>query len=345
MTVNRDKPKGKVFIAGQSDVGKRLDAFVAADMPAHVSRSRIKDIVKQGGIRVNQKICTSPNYRLKEHDTIDLEIPEAEEAVPKPEPIPLDIYFEDNHLLVINKPVGMVVHPSVGHWSGTLVNALLYHCGDSLSGIGGVKRPGIVHRLDKDTSGLLVVAKTEKAHASLTSQFMDHGRTGALERSYKALVWGQLSPTTGKIHTFLGRSTSNRKKRAVVSQDNVDGKEAITHYRVIEGFGSDVEGVSVASLVECKLETGRTHQIRIHMSHIGHPLLGDQEYGKHFQTKINTLPDDIRTTLESFKRQALHAAVLGFEHPVSGEIVRFEAPLPNDFSAILTKFENFSLNN
>ncbi len=345
MTVSRDEPKGEVIIAGSDDIGKRLDAFIAAQMPPHVSRSRIKDIIKQGGVAVNNNDCSSPNYRVKEQDAVVLQVPEAEEAIPQPEAIPLDIYFEDGHLLVVNKPAGMVVHPAVGNWTGTLVNALLHHCGVSLSGIGGVKRPGIVHRLDKETSGLLVVAKTAKAHAGLAAQFMDHGRTGTLKRIYRALVWGQFSPVTGNVHTFLGRSSNNRRKRAVVTENHPDGKAAITHYTVLAEHGRDKDGIAVVSLVECRLETGRTHQIRVHMSHIGHPLLGDQEYGKHFQTKENTLPETLQNSLKSFRRQALHAAILGFEHPVTNEILRFEAPIPADFANILSEFENNSLNN
>jgi len=188
MTVNREDPKGKVFIAPAQAIGARIDAFLASQMPEHVSRSRIKEIVKQGGVMVNGTVCVTPNYRLKEDDQIALDIPAPHEAIPEPQDIPLDIAHEDKHLLVVNKPAGMVVHPAIGNWEGTLVNALLHHCGASLPGIGGVRRPGIVHRLDKETSGLLVVAKTEKAHMGLAAQFADHGRTGPLKREYRALV-------------------------------------------------------------------------------------------------------------------------------------------------------------
>lgn len=339
MTVSRDEPKGEAFFADEAAIGARLDAFVAGQMPSHVSRSRIKDIIKQGGVSVNGSPTSSPNYRLKLDDEVSLIIPEPEDPDPEPENIPLDIYFEDDHLLVVNKPAGLVVHPAIGHWSGTLVNGLLHHCGDTLSGIGGVRRPGIVHRLDKDTSGLLVVAKDEKTHAGLTAQFMDHGRTGALERAYLALVWGQLNSFTGSIETYLGRSSNNRKKRAVVKETVPGAKEAITHFTVKAGLGKDDDGQSIVSLVECRLETGRTHQIRVHMSHIGHPLIGDQDYGKHFQTKENTLSDQTRQIVSDFKRQALHAAILGFEHPVTGKIHRFEAPIPEDFDRLLKGFE------
>ena len=336
MSVSGDGEKGKALIATELDVGKRLDSFIALHMPVHVSRTRVKEIIKGEGVTLNGSPCKEPNYRLKLEDDIRIVIPEPEDATPQPQNIPLDIFFEDDHLLVINKPAGMVVHPAVGHWDGTMVNALLYHCGDSLSGIGGVRRPGIVHRLDKDTSGLLVVAKTEKAHAGLTAQFMDHGRTGPLERHYLALVWGRFDKFTGTVETFLGRSSNNRKKRAVVKETFPDAKHAITHFTVKSEHGTDSDGFPIASLVECRLETGRTHQIRVHMSHIGHPLIGDQDYGKHFQTKINTLPDESKELVETFKRQALHATVLGFEHPISGEFIRFEAPIPEDMNALVS---------
>ena len=337
MTVSGDNAKEEVFIVDEDSIGQRLDAYVASHMPDHVSRSRIKAIIKADGVKVNGAVRAEPNLRLKQGDTISLTIPEPEDPTPEPENIPLDIYYEDDHLLVVNKPAGMVVHPAIGNWTGTLVNALLHHCNDSLSGIGGVRRPGIVHRLDKDTSGLLVVAKNEQTHAGLTAQFADHGRTGPLERHYLALVWDRFERMTGRVETFLGRSSNNRMKRAVVSETMPDAKEAITHFTVKQEFGTDPE-VPLASLVECRLETGRTHQIRVHMSHIGHPLVGDQEYGKHFQTKINILPEKSQETVHAFKRQALHAAVLGFEHPVSGEHLRFEAELPADFKELLAAF-------
>ncbi|MEM7289809.1 MAG: RluA family pseudouridine synthase [Pseudomonadota bacterium] len=338
MTDSGAKDKVKELIVGETDAGKRLDAIIASHMPEHVSRSRVKDIIKQAGVKIGASVSFEPNYRLKADETILFEVPDPIEADPKPEDIPLDIAFEDEHLLVLNKPAGMVVHPAAGHWSGTLVNALLHHCGDTLSGIGGVKRPGIVHRLDKDTSGLLVVAKTEKAHAGLTAQFMDHGRSGPLERTYLALVWGRFDRFTGSIDAPLGRSTNNRKKRAVLKESNPEAKHAVTHFTVKQQYGETDAGSPAATLVECRLETGRTHQIRVHMSHIGHPLLGDQDYGKHFQTKEQILPDETRKQVTKFKRQALHAAVLGFEHPITRQHKRFEAPLPDDFQALLAAF-------
>ena len=232
----------------------------------------------------------------------------------------------------------MVVHPAAGNWSGTLVNALLHHCGSSLAGIGGVKRPGIVHRLDKDTSGIMVVAKTDIAHAGLSAQFADHGKTGPLERAYLALVWGALARNTGTIDAPLGRSTHNRMKRAVVKIYGPGSREAVTHYTVKQHLDGSGEGETNVSLVECVLETGRTHQIRVHMAHLGHPLLGDQDYGKHYQTKANVLAPKTKAALLGLNRQALHARLLGFEHPASGEHLRFEAPLPDDLRVVLESF-------
>lgn len=335
MTVKRENPQGEVFLADEAAAGTRLDAFIASGLPDHVSRSRVKDVIKKGGVWVNGLACDSPNYRMKTGDSVSIEIPEPEDAQPKPEQIPLDIYFEDSHLLVINKPPGMVVHPAVGNWNGTLVNALLAHCGDTLSGIGGVRRPGIVHRLDKDTSGLMVVAKTEAAHSGLSAQFKDHGKTGALQRVYLALVWGQISPTSGTVETWLGRSPSNRKKRAVVSERHPDAKHAVTHYQLERTYREPDNNGTALSLVTCRLETGRTHQIRVHMSHIGHPLVGDPDYGKHFATKLQTLGKSIQVLIKAFRRQALHAAVLGFAHPVSGDVLHFEAPPPDDLQILL----------
>ncbi len=327
------------LIAATEDVKKRLDAFVTGAMPSHVSRSRIKALIKQGHVTVNSHPNTEPNYRLKSGDTICLRIPEPDQPVPQPENIPIEVLFEDEHLIVVNKPTGMVVHPAPGNWSGTLVNALLHHCGVSLAGIGGVRRPGIVHRLDKDTSGIMVVAKTDIAHRGLSDQFADHGKSGPLERAYLALVWGALARNTGTIDAPLGRSTHNRLKRSVVEIYGPDSRHAVTHYTVIRHLDGAGEGITNVSLVECHLETGRTHQIRVHMSHIGHPLLGDQDYGKHYQTKVNVLSPKTKTAVENLNRQALHARLLGFAHPVTGEHLRFEAPLPADLETVLNSFK------
>ena len=328
------------FVVDTDSTGLRLDVFLAALMPAHVSRSRVKALILDGHVAIDGAPCTTPNRRLKTDEEVTLRIPEPEDATPLPEAIPLDVLYEDADLIVIVKPAGMVVHPAPGNASGTLVNALLAHCGDSLAGIGGVKRPGIVHRLDKDTSGVMVVAKTERAHASLAAQFADHGRSGPLERSYLALVWGALPRRAGSIEAPLGRSGNDRLKRAVVREAAPDARHAITHYRVLRQFPEREEKrTATVSLVECRLETGRTHQIRVHMAHIGHPLIGDRDYGAHFATKANTLPEGLREAVAAFPRQALHAATLTFAHPVTGEAMRFEAPLPEDFSGLLQLLE------
>ena len=345
MTDNGNEGTMKALEVGDEDAGIRIDAWVASRMPPHVSRTRIKQLIKEGHITLNGEACREPNRRLSGGDTISLQVPEATDAEPEPENIPLDILFEDDHLIVVNKPAGMVVHPAAGNWMGTLVNALLHHCGNSLKGIGGVKRPGIVHRLDKETSGVMVVAKTEEALAGLAAQFADHGRTGPLERAYLAIVWGELPSAKGTIDAPLGRSSANRLKRAVVSESQPDARQAITHYtvvRTLDGNGpmgaKAGDGRANCSLVECRLETGRTHQIRVHMAHIGHPLVGDPEYGAAFQTKANALKETARTVARQMKRQALHAAVLGFAHPVTGETMRFEAPLPEDMQLLLEAF-------
>ena len=311
------------FVVDAADEGQRLDRFLAGHDGA-LSRSRVKSLIKAGHATKDGVKIEAPDYRVKPGECFGLVVPEAEPAMPKPQNIPLNIVFEDAHLIVINKPSGLVVHPAAGNWSGTLVNALLHHCGDSLSGIGGVKRPGIVHRLDKDTSGLMVVAKTDGAHAGLAAQFADHGREGPLERAYRALVWGAPRPPSGLIDAPLSRHVVNRLKRAVAGEG---GKWARTHYRILEIYNSGAMA-QCASLVECRLETGRTHQIRVHMAHIGHPLLGDGLYGAGFASRANRLEGPARAALAQLGRQALHACRLGFEHPVTGEKLSFESDLP-----------------
>jgi 23S rRNA pseudouridine1911/1915/1917 synthase len=256
----------------------------------------------------------------------------------KPEAIALDVIFEDDALIVVNKPAGMVVHPAPGSPDGTLVNALLAHCGDTLSGIGGEKRPGIVHRLDKDTSGIMVVAKTDVAHQGLAEQFAAHGRDGRMQRVYQALVWGTPLPAAGTIDAALARSANNRKKIAVSTKANSEQKgvrHAVTHYR---RTASHADGQ--VSFVECRLETGRTHQIRVHMAHIGHPVLGDALYGSGMKSRSVHLSDATAAALATLNRQALHAAALGFEHPVSGDPHLYEAPLPTDLQLLMDTFNS-----
>ncbi|MBY5867957.1 RluA family pseudouridine synthase [Rhizobium leguminosarum] len=319
----------KVLTADETAEG-RLDAWLTAQVGEEFSRSRIKALIKDGQVFLRGEPVTDPQRKVRTGDSFELTLPEPEDPTPQGEDIPLDILHEDDDVIVISKPSGLVVHPGAGNWTGTLVNALIHHCSDTLSGIGGVRRPGIVHRLDKDTTGVMVVAKNDIAHRHLSLQFADHGRTMSLERAYQAIVWGRPRTLSGTVDAPLGRATGDRTRRAVKRPDSQDADEAITHYQVIERFHEKPDATAFASLVECRLETGRTHQIRVHMAHIGHPLLGDTVYGAGFKTKANLLPEEIRKVVNGFGRQALHAFMLQFEHPRTGEIMHFEVPLPDD---------------
>jgi 23S rRNA pseudouridine1911/1915/1917 synthase len=329
-------------LTADEDASGRLDAWLAGVLTGQISRSRIKDLIVSGAVNLNGVTVREAKRRVTPGDRVELVIPEPVDATPQAEDIPLTILHEDDDLVVLSKPAGLVVHPGAGNWSGTLVNALLHHCGTSLSGIGGVRRPGIVHRLDKDTSGVMVVAKNDLAHGHLAGQFADHGRSGPLQRAYLALVWGQLEPSKGKIDAPLGRAGSDRTRRAVKRPGASDSRHAVTHYTVRSLYGQS--GNADASLVECRLETGRTHQIRVHLAHIGHPLVGDADYGSAFKTKVNTLPADSRAIVSGFERQALHAYLLQFEHPRTHQSMRFEAPLPADMKALLAAFEDLPRN-
>ncbi|MBX9930876.1 MAG: RluA family pseudouridine synthase [Methylobacterium sp.] len=311
----------------------RLDRVLAQALP-EFSRSRLQDLVRAGQVRRDGLAVADPSARVGPGAVLDVNIPPAVAAEPLAEDVDLAIVHEDDDLVVIDKPAGLVVHPAPGHDAGTLVNGLIAHCGESLSGIGGVRRPGIVHRLDKDTSGLLVVAKNDTAHQGLSAQFADHGRTGPLERAYLAFVWGVPEPRIGTIDAPLARSQRNREKIAVVRAGL--GREAITHYRVERVIGS----TTPVSLVRCELETGRTHQIRVHLSHRGHPLLGDAVYGGAFKTKATRLSPGARTIVDGLGRQALHATLLGFAHPRTGEHLQFESPLPPELATLLTALED-----
>lgn len=324
----------KVLIADETAEG-RLDAWLTAQLGDELSRSRVQALIKEGAVLRNGEPATDAKRKVRPSDRFEINMPEPEDPTPQGEDIPLEVLYEDDDLIVISKPAGLVVHPGAGNWTGTLVNALIYHCGDSLSGIGGVRRPGIVHRLDKDTSGVMVVAKNDVAHRHLSAQFADHGRTMPLERAYQAIVWGRPRQLTGTIDAPLGRSTTDRTKRAVQKADREDSDEAITHYAVLERFHELPDATSLASLVECQLETGRTHQIRVHMAHIGHPLLGDTVYGAGFKSKANLFAGGPRDIISRFPRQALHAYLLQFEHPGTGEIMHFEAPLPDDMLELM----------
>ncbi len=309
MTDETPRAERRKVTIEERQAGDRLDRVLAAAWP-DLSRSRLKQLIEAGAVFSGGAKLGDPAMRVKRGQSVMVVIPPAVRAEPKGQAMALPIVYEDAHLIVIDKPAGLVVHPAAGNRDGTLVNALIAHCGDSLRGIGGELRPGIVHRIDKDTTGLIVAAKTEQAHRSLGKQFAAH----AIERVYKALVWGVPRARAGVIEGAIGRSPLNRQKMAVLRGG---GKEARTHYKVMEAFGS------TASLVECRLETGRTHQVRVHMAHIGHPLIGDPVYGR---------PRTIPGLTLGIQRQALHAAVLGFQHPASHKVLRFESVLPEDFT-------------
>ncbi|HEY8214196.1 MAG TPA: RluA family pseudouridine synthase [Methylocystis sp.] len=322
------------FLAAPQHAGARLDRFLAEQpeiVAAHLSRSRIKALIEDGRAAVGGETVRDPAKKLGAGDQVALDVPPPAPAEPQGEDIALDIAYEDAHLLVIDKPAGLVVHPASAHESGTLVNALIAHCGESLSGVGGVKKPGIVHRIDKDTSGLLVVAKTDAAHHGLSRLFADHGRTLHLTREYLAFVWGVPDRAHGMVEAPLGRHSTQREKMAVVPEAR--GREAITHWEKVEDYG-------VASLLRCQLETGRTHQIRVHLAHIGHPLIGDKTYGAGFKTKVAKLTPHAREAVEHLGRQALHAATLGFEHPITGEEMLFESELPEDLAKLREALES-----
>ncbi len=308
----------------------RMDRFLAGAGDG-LSRTRIKALVESGHVTIDGKAATDAGAKVRAGQTVEIHVPEPVAATPTGEDIPLNVVFEDDHLIVINKPAGLVVHPAAGHETGTLVNALIAHCGDSLSGVGGVKRPGIVHRLDKDTSGLLVVAKTDAAHQGLSALFADHGRELSLTREYVAFVWGTPDRPAGAVDAPIGRHPWHREKQAIVS-DEKKGRFAITHFSVEKVYKH--AGKAIASRVRCHLETGRTHQIRVHMAHLGCPVVGDPLYGQGFKTKIALLPEGARALVEGLHRQALHAASLGFEHPATGEELMFESELPPELAAL-----------
>lgn len=296
-------------------LGWRLDRALATLIPT-VSRERLKALVSSGAVSSGDVLTRDPATKVKPGTHYAVQIPTPRPAHNEPQDIALEIVFEDDHLLVVDKPAGMVVHPAAGNFDGTMVNALLHHCAGRLSGIGGVARPGIVHRIDKDTSGLLVVAKTDRAHEGLAKQFADH----SIERVYTALVSGTPRHLGGTVDAPLARSTANRKKIAIVAEG--EGRRAVTHWKVVKALRDSAR-------VECRLETGRTHQIRVHMASIGHPLIGDPVYGKTRPVHGTILKD------LGFERQALHAAVIGFIHPVDRIFLRFESTIPVDLQRLL----------
>jgi 23S rRNA pseudouridine1911/1915/1917 synthase len=322
-----DAQNERVIVA-EAQSGERLDRVLASAIES-LSRTRLKALILGGAVASGGRTILDPGHRVNAGDVLTVAVPPAEDPVPRGEDIPLNIVYEDADLIVIDKPPGLVVHPAPGNPTGTLVNALIAHCGDSLSGIGGVKRPGIVHRLDKDTSGLLVVAKNDRTHQALSAQFADHGRTGPLARGYLAFVWGVPPRPKGTIEAPIDRHPHARDKMAV----RPNGREAITHWQLLEKYAG-ADGKPVASLIECQLETGRTHQIRVHLAHIGHPLLGDMTYGPGHKTKAGHLSEAARADLKGLGRQALHAYLLAFEHPSSGEMLEFRSELPADLARL-----------
>ena len=316
----------RTYIIPEEFAGKRLDQVLAKAWP-DLSRTRLKALILAGQLQKDKGIIGDPSHRVKCREHFEIHIPPPEDPIPKPEAIELDVIFEDDQLLVINKPAGLVVHPAPGNPNRTLVNALLAHCGDSLSGISGVKRPGIVHRLDKETSGLMVVAKTNEAHHFLSAQFANR----ELSRTYQALAWGIPRTLKGTVEGNIGRHPRNRKKMTVLTRS---GKSAITHYKTTKKLGQ------LACLIECKLETGRTHQIRVHLSHIGHPIIGDPLYGKRPQTSpVTKLLLAIDWPKDS---QALHVTHLKFIHPTTKEEVAFSCPLPKDMENLLKELSCIS---
>jgi 23S rRNA pseudouridine1911/1915/1917 synthase len=298
---------------------ERVDRFLAERLGS-LSRARVKALIEAGHLTRNGQVLREPSARVAQGASFTLHIPPPAPAVPQGQAIGLAVLFEDSDLIVIDKPAGLVVHPAPGNPDGTLVNALIAHCGDSLQGIGGEKRPGIVHRLDKETSGVMVAAKTQFAHVALTEKFAARD----LERAYTALAWG-LAPSEGRIEGAIGRDPRERKRMAVTK----GGRAAVTHYRRQEAFGT------AASLLDCRLETGRTHQIRVHLAHVGHPLVGDPVYLRRLPAVAKILPEAQRRLLAGFPRQALHARLLAFDHPRTGRQFSFEAPLPADFATLL----------
>jgi len=320
-----------------SAAGQRLDVVLAKAIDG-LSRSRLKALIVEGHLTQNGIPLRQPSRKVVAGESFTLTVPDATPAIPEGQDIPLNILYEDDDLIVIDKPAGLVVHPAPGNPDRTMVNALIAHCGPGLTGIGGVKRPGIVHRLDKDTSGVMVAAKTATAHASLSAQFAAR----SVDRAYRAIAWGAPRPPSGDIETLIGRSPRNRKKMAVV---NRNGKTALTHYETERTLGP--AHAPLASLLTCKLSTGRTHQIRVHMTHIGHPLIGDPVYGQAPRRQRNrkknspgpTISPEARAFMAAFPRQALHAFRLGLDHPTSGKRLFFETLLPEDMVSLIDNLE------
>jgi 23S rRNA pseudouridine1911/1915/1917 synthase len=339
--VEVDAPIVQTATVAAAEAGQRLDRALA-DLMKELSRSRLKALILAGRVAISGRTIFDPSHRVNVGDEIAVAVPEPTPAEPEPENIPLTIVYEDADIVVIDKPRGLVVHPAAGNWTGTLVNALVAHCGATLSGVGGVRRPGIVHRLDKDTTGLMVVAKNDRAHRALAAQFADHGRTGPLQRGYLAFVWGVPDRPKGVIEKPIDRHPQARDRMAV----RAGGRDAITLWEVLESYpaavgrhgasptGAKQGGAGVASLLDCRLKTGRTHQIRVHLAAMGHPLLGDDTYGPGFRTKTTLLSESAQAALGALSGQALHAYLLAIAHPVSGKEMVFRSELPSELAGL-----------
>ena len=320
----------KLFVDDQNS-NKRLDIFISSKI-TDVSRTRIKNLILEGMVKINNEISYEPSKKINLEDNLIIEIPPPKKTNIKPYNYNLDIIFEDDDIIIVNKPAGLVVHPGAGNAENTLVNALVNYCKGSLSTIGGELRPGIVHRLDKDTSGLLVVAKNDIAHINLSKQFSDH----TINRKYEALVWGTLRPQKGIIKSYITRSNRNRQLMEV---SQTKGKSAVTNYKTLEIFQNNK--VPTLSLIECKLDTGRTHQIRVHMTYKGNPIVGDKLYKKK-NKKFKKIDVELNSIIKNIDRQFLHAKFLGFVHPLSNKEVHFEIPLPKNLSKLVKKLRNLS---
>ncbi len=319
------------FLIEEKDSGKRLDIFLSKKI-SHLTRSHLKKIIEIGQVIVNKKVITLPSKKIKKDDSILINLVTQKLEKLLPNKIKLDIHFEDKDILIINKPKGMVVHPGAGNYKNTLANALLYKYKNQLSDINGTLRPGIVHRIDKETSGLLVIAKNNLAHSKLGKQFSDH----SIKRKYLCLIWGIIRPLEGRIETLISR---NKKNRQLMAVSDVNGKKAVTNYKTIKTF--NIKDIPKISLIECELETGRTHQIRVHMKYKGTSLLGDNQYGKK-NIKFKKINEDFFEIHSNLNGQALHAKSLGFIHPSTNKFLNFESQLPNDFKKLLNLLKNLS---
>ncbi len=326
-----------VLVAGPDAAGQRLDQWLAASLGPDMSRSRVQMLIRQGAVSINGKPADETKRKMAVGESVSVAMPEPEPATPQGEAIALDVLYEDDALIVINKPAGLVVHPGAGNWTGTLVNALIHHCGDSLSGIGGVRRPGIVHRLDKETSGVMVVAKTDRAHKALSEAFADHGRSGDLERAYLALVWAYRS---GRPERSMRRWPRRRPRAPCRSAGRPRRRPPCHHPLYRPGAVGEETAGAAPSLVECRLETGRTHQIRVHMAHIGHPAARRPRLRPGLPHQGQPVAGTTKGQVKAFSRQALHAWLLAFRHPDTHLPLRFEAPIPGDMEELVGGFRN-----